>query len=282
MLHEAVVAVVYQTTDYSKFHKLDLNRDVTQGRLEKLVASFSAKEIMNPIIVNKNYEIIDGQGRYETKKKLGLPIYYIIDENATIEDCRRMNRYNTKWSDADFIKSYAEAGNENYILMLEVCNETKLSPSVALRLCGKGKGGKQGGFLQSGDLVFTKEDQEELRRTMKIINEAADCLNLSGRHIQDAFRVGIRVISQFEGFDIERFLRNCKKFSKRFTLMSRLEDQLSEFTDIYNFGYKNSEKKLYFQDYMRNRGANIRDYSDISFASEASQKNVSTLKTKEA
>ena len=38
------------------------------------------KLLMCPIIVNENYEIIDGQHRYSASKELGLPIRYIVGE----------------------------------------------------------------------------------------------------------------------------------------------------------------------------------------------------------
>ena len=108
------VGYIYEENDYTVFKKLKDNRKVTKGRVDKLVQSLSEKEIMNPIVVNDKMEIIDGQGRFEAKKRLGTPIRYVIEPNADIEDCRRMNRFNSKWCFDDYVESYAEEGNENY------------------------------------------------------------------------------------------------------------------------------------------------------------------------
>lgn len=85
---------VFETNDYGVFYRLEDNRSVTESRKNQLIASFSAGEVMCPIIVNEKMEIIDGQGRFEARKALELPIYYIIDPGKNINDCRRMNSYN--------------------------------------------------------------------------------------------------------------------------------------------------------------------------------------------
>ena len=89
------IAVVYEEDDYSVFKRLEGNRTVLSNRLKNLIESFRGGEILNPIVVNKNMEIIDGQGRFEARRTLGLPIVYVIDPDATIEDCRRINHYNS-------------------------------------------------------------------------------------------------------------------------------------------------------------------------------------------
>jgi ParB-like chromosome segregation protein Spo0J len=93
---DEIIGYVYQTYKYDSFVRLEDNRDVFSNRLNKLIASISERYICNPIIVNEKREIIDGQGRYEARKSLGLPIHYTIAKGATSDDCRRMNRYNTK------------------------------------------------------------------------------------------------------------------------------------------------------------------------------------------
>ena len=90
-----IIEMVYETYDYSLFKKLPENRIVRSDRKEKLISSMTQKYVLSPICVNGNFEIIDGQGRYEARKEMGLPIHYIIDENAKAGDCRLMNQYNT-------------------------------------------------------------------------------------------------------------------------------------------------------------------------------------------
>ena len=91
-----IIGNIYEETDYTKFRKLPDNRDVLSNRLTKLEASLSERAILNPIIVNEKMQIIDGQGRYEALKRMGKPIQYVVAKGANSDDCKRMNRYNTK------------------------------------------------------------------------------------------------------------------------------------------------------------------------------------------
>lgn len=61
--------------------------------------------------------------------------------------------------------------------------------------------------------------------------------------------------------------------------MAALEDQLKEFSRIYNYKTKASNR-IYFEDYMRNKGYNIRSYNTEPFNKELEGEDVSTLKVK--
>lgn len=275
---DKVFSVVYETYDYKRFKKLDCNRTLSEERKAKLLASFLANEILNPIVVNNKFEIIDGQGRYEVKKDLGLPIYYVIDADATIEDCRRMNAYNTQWSIADFCKSYADAGNKSYISLIEICDRYNLSISTVLRIINRKGGFTANNSLRDGTFILTEKDKAWVIDLIEKMNQIVNALKFTGR-INDTFRTSVRIITEFEGFEYERFLKNCERFHTRFVQMSRIEDQLKVFSDIYNYRRKPENSKLYFEDYMRNRGANVRTYSKPMFKSF--QPDVSTLEKSE-
>lgn len=116
--------VVQRTTDYSMFKTLKGNRDVGRPRVRKIISSIEkVGYIMNPIIVNERMEVIDGQGRLEALKELQLPVYYLVAPKAGITECVSMNINQEKWSALDYIKSYAERGNPDYILLKEAFDE---------------------------------------------------------------------------------------------------------------------------------------------------------------
>ena len=73
------VGTVYSTTDYDSFAKLEGNRDVLQSRKNIIKESIEERGwIRNPVVVNEKMQIIDGQGRFEALKELGMPIEYVI------------------------------------------------------------------------------------------------------------------------------------------------------------------------------------------------------------
>lgn len=278
---DKVVGTIYSTNDYNKFKRLDNNRSLKEKRVSKLVASFSEKEIMNPIVVNKNMEIIDGQGRYEAKKRLDLPIYYIVSPDADINDCRRMNKYNESWKLINFIESYASAGNNNYVLLLETCKTTGYPPSRVARLSNhttRDNKNTNNNAVEDGTFKFTQSDVDTVMRVKKLADEIAEALLCTERK-NDAFYTGVKVMVETDGYDHCQMLKNCKKERATYSQMSGLHNQLVEFSRIYNRGLKKAEKKLYFEDYMRNRGYNVRNYEDSYFAVDDGD--VSTLRKEE-
>ena len=71
---------IYITKDYSIFKKLTGNRSTELERITKICDSIrEVGYITSPILVNENMEVIDGQGRLEAFKELGIPVEYIIE-----------------------------------------------------------------------------------------------------------------------------------------------------------------------------------------------------------
>lgn len=110
---------VYVTKDYSIFRRLVGNRDIPESRISKIVESIQTIGwVHNPIIVNEKMEVIDGQGRLTALQRLKMPVEYIIAEGVGNKECIYMNMNMVNWKLPDFIKSYAEQGNENYQRLL--------------------------------------------------------------------------------------------------------------------------------------------------------------------
>lgn len=86
------VGAIYSSEDYSVFRKLNGNRSVLEQRKNMIMASITERGwIRNPVVVNEKMEIIDGQGRFEALKELGLPIEYVVAKGASISDCIALN-----------------------------------------------------------------------------------------------------------------------------------------------------------------------------------------------
>lgn len=274
-----IIAQVYAESDYSVFRRLPDNRDVTTSRVGKLIASMTEKYILNPIIVNEKMEVIDGQGRFEARKAMQLPIHYILIPGLTSDDCRRMNFYNTAWKALDFAKSYAKRGLSSYVTLLETCEETGKPISTILRLSGKSSKGdsksltKKASTFESGRLNFTQKDKDAVKDVLAKIDEIREALQFTAR-LNEAFTTAVKIMTETIGYDHRHMISSCEKNRSTFSQMSRLEAQLVEFERIYNKNVR-AEKKLYFSDYMRNRGANVRDYGAVN--TEYHAKDISTL-----
>ena len=111
-----VVCQVLRTTDYSLFKTLKGNREVNPVHVERLIRSFKNKHLISPITVNQHWEIIDGQHRFETAKRLGLHIDYIIVNDYGIEEVQILNSNTSNWKAIDYLDGYCDLGFEHYIV----------------------------------------------------------------------------------------------------------------------------------------------------------------------
>lgn len=83
---------VFLESNLSKFKLLDGNRSIEESRVNKIIDSIKTVGFINsPIVCNEHYEIIDGQGRLEACKRLGLAIPYIVIDGLGVDECRAMN-----------------------------------------------------------------------------------------------------------------------------------------------------------------------------------------------
>lgn len=114
---------VYETSNYNIFKFLLGNRKDYEKRsivLKKSIERF--QYLWNPVLINEKYEIIDGQARYIACKDLGIPIMYIMQPGIGIDECRALNNYTNSWKNSDYIDSFAEYKNTNYMYLRNLLN----------------------------------------------------------------------------------------------------------------------------------------------------------------
>lgn len=264
-----IIGTIYETTDYDIFKKLPNNRDVINQRKQRIMNSIKEGYVLNPIVINKDYQIIDGQGRYEALKELGLPIRYIVDEEAGIEECRRMNAYNTSWNVNDYIKSLAEGGNESCKNLLAIMMELGLPAARCIRLaCRTNNQPGKSVYENMSHIIFTPEDKDVVRHAWKCVCEIRDALQLQ-RRINETFIVAVKVMIDTKGYNHSSMINHCKKLKVTFAMQANLENALKEFSRIYNSG-KAASSRLYFEDYMRNKGYNAKKYDEYGIKGDVS------------
>src|SRR5690606_774965 len=77
-----------KTTDYSIFGEIESNREVDLRHVRKLMKAIEKRNLLhlNPIIVDEQNRVIEGQHRLEAAKQLQVPIYYITDNTVNKSD----------------------------------------------------------------------------------------------------------------------------------------------------------------------------------------------------
>jgi len=110
-----IVNHVYMTNDYAKFNYLNGNRNVNKLHVKRLSESLTKNQLISVAIVNKNFEVIDGQHRLEVCKQNNLPFYFIICEDYGLDETQILNVNMKNWQKKDYLKGYCDLGYSEYI-----------------------------------------------------------------------------------------------------------------------------------------------------------------------
>ena len=157
--------IVHQTTDYSQFKKFASNRPTV---VKNLLKSIREKNQLSshPIIVTKNFYVVDGQHRLECAKIMNVPIYFIIDPNIDEEDIPRQ-QIQKPWKLENFQHFY-KGYKENYMFMQKLIDEFHFPPHILIALITKGP--KQFIYYREGKMEFIK-DKNEIYNQIKDLSE---------------------------------------------------------------------------------------------------------------
>ena len=114
---DPVVFVVRETYDYDKFKTMPGNRAVIEAHVRRLVRSFEQKYLVRVVIVNENFEKIDGQHGIEAARRTGNPVRYVVVPGYGLEEVQAYNTNVEKWTKQQFLESFADLGVEPYVVM---------------------------------------------------------------------------------------------------------------------------------------------------------------------
>lgn len=258
------IAVVRRTRDYSKFKKLTGNRSVDDGRISKIKASLAkVGYVLNPIIINECFEVIDGQGRLQTFKEQGLPVDYVIAFGAGIDECVAMNVNQTNWKLPDYINSYCEKGDQHYIKLKRLIDrfpELGLD-EVCCALVGWLRTDNR--TIREGSLRF---DDEQYNESIPKLIEATDLyeeikrLNLDKKIKDDVGSINMllrvyMICMEFSQVDMKR-LR--KRIISDICNATTYKDELScakSLEDLYNYKATN---RVYISSLFKERSKVIK------------------------
>ena len=113
--------VILQTKNYSMFKLDSLNRVIRQDKVDRLYDAVQEKNLLHlfPIIVNRQFVVMDGQHRLKVAEALDTPIYYIVSSQMRIEDAARANQNVTTWRSIDYLEHWCKLGLPDYIRFKE-------------------------------------------------------------------------------------------------------------------------------------------------------------------
>lgn len=241
---KSVAYNVYTTRDYSIFKRLVGNRDIPESRISKIVDSIQKIGwIHNPIVVNENMEVIDGQGRLIALQRLKMSVEYIIAPGAGTKECVYMNMNMVNWKLPDFIKSYAEQGNENYQrllkLMSKYANGNLDIISTAVYRVSKSKHRD----IKEGILQLTEEQYEDAIPRLEFIKPLLE--NIDEKKIPGSLVTLMQTVIYYFDYpevDKKRLAYSVEKYIYNAIPWVLHTDCEREVENVYNYNMKLEDK----------------------------------------
>ena len=225
---------IKSTTDYGLFKSLKGNRSVNMKHVMKIITSMKKKMHHSPIQVNEKMEVIDGQHRLAARKALGAPVEYYVSSGADLSTVQDLNTNTEDWRTDDYLNSYIQEGNKEYIIYKQFLDSYKFSHKITM-------------FLLSGIYKYDADNFSSGAFKIKDIEKAADIaskLTKIGSYY-DGFKrttfcyAFVRCMNN-PLFDFDEFLHKLSYQRMKLYDCAKVEQYLELLEGIYN--YKRSVK----------------------------------------
>lgn len=241
---QKVAIQIYKSKNYEQFFLIPGNRTIIEKHVRQLMDSMSEEECVSPIQVNEKMEIIDGQHRFTALVRLKKPIHYYIVKGANLKTVQKLNSYTKDWNTMEYVNSYIESGNQNYIAYKEFFDNYKLGHIVSSTLlsgcvlAGNGRGSDDKMFKNGN---FKVKDLKDAIVKAEMLLEIKDyCPTYKAR----SFVWAILKCWNNKDFDWKRFVNKAKYQSKKFVTCSNADQYLEVIEDVYNYNSRREDKLL--------------------------------------
>lgn len=232
---------IEKTKDFSIFKILEGNRHIDRYHLKKLKKAIEEENQLNihPIIVNKDFYVIDGQHRLQCAKELGYEIFYIQSDTVSDLHVIGCNVNQKSFEVENYIDYFAiKEKKQEYVQLKDMLKSTGLKPKALLTLILGVVSPSILEFLKTGKFKFP-QNQEPLELlnfyfdfTAYVKDKRLKPFSMFTNH---AFTRALRWLFKTNGFDDQLFFK--KLDLKWFDLKPQrsAEDWYSLLIGIYNF-----------------------------------------------
>ena len=230
------------TKDYSKFKLMAGNRAVDYNQVKRLKREMERNPHLfagNPILINENDFIIDGQHRRQAAQELGRPIYYIVVKGIMLDETRALNVTQKHWTLMDFARSYAEGGTEDYRKFVSAVRKyPNIAPAIIMKVLAGGQKHNIGEDFRRGE--FTIEDHTQALKDL----ERLDAIREKGKIVMNTpMAMSLLTLMRAndpnveEKFDYDKFMAKLdhKGAVEEFAASNTVRNSLRAIEDVYNF-----------------------------------------------
>ena len=250
--------VIQTTTEYDIFSPIEGNRRVANSHRDKLIESMQKLGQIDPIVVNENYEVVDGSHRLSACRELGIAVMYIISKGATLEHVKMMNTLNKGWKFENYLHMYRQDAypdsKSHYDKVFDFRQKYDLSDNITLLLLSGGlKDAKSHSFFalrqQFNDGKFKVTSTEKAEKTATNLEEV---IRINKEVKQQHYAVAVLKLSTLPkspksaAFSWEILKEKMEKYGYRLPHCSKVEDFCKYIINrIYNYRLAKKDRIRY-------------------------------------
>jgi len=235
-----------KTKEYDLFATISGNRNINNANLKRIVESIQQQNLLehNPIIINKHYEVIDGQHRLEAARILEIPIYYTMIKKANIEEVHLLNASQKPWALKDYIQGYCGMGKKPYQYLQDFMEEFKLPVRQSIILIKPGESeSRMGRGFKQGKLNITEYEyfcaKKDVKEMITTFSPYVDFFN-------SAFCAAFKKILKLEGYDEKVMVTHLRLLNPDNIKYSATQKTLQQLENIYNYGLSKKNRLRFY------------------------------------
>lgn len=235
--------LVYSTKDYGWFKKTKGNRPSTESHYKKIRNSIVEKDLKMVLYVNADGTIREGHNTFDVRKDLGLPIYYIINDDMKAEDVPRFNSSRDNWSYPNTVNFYAVRGRKPYLIIQEKMQQYNMPIQETVGLL-KGVttiSSETAEEFKWGRLSISDEEIKTFDTIAESMRKLYD-IRYTGEKLRRGFIRTIFVAYKKANFSVERAKTVIKNSGAKLDGCRSTEDYVNTLSKMYDSGLEKSKR----------------------------------------
>jgi hypothetical protein len=240
---DTTVNTVLKTNDYSKFKTKKGNRDLNELHLKRLMTSVQELDLLhaNPILVNEDFEIIDGQHRFNVCNQLKKPIYYTISKGLGLREIQVLNANTKNWKMEDYIDGYCSMQMPEYCYLKNLLNTSGLGISHLLAMFATGgDSGNAANDVKNGNLKLPYKN-----RGLILLQWIKEWIKFYEGSDRRAFVLALVNLYNIKGYSHEKMMQKIKYQSTKIVDCTNTKTYLALLEEIYNFKERGDKLRFF-------------------------------------
>lgn len=238
---------VYKTNDLSIFKMVSGNRVPNPQHVKRLKTSILQNGMLcNPILVNEEMQVIDGQHRLLACKETKSSIFYIILDGYSLREVHTLNLNQKNWTKKDFMDGYADMGIESYIRLREFVDKNEdYNFTDCISFCSN-RSASDNSVSTKSKLIRPELSKQEFfeegtwkGKDFKLAQEWAEKIRLIKPYYigynKSTFVKTMITLFKNEKFDYSEFMHKVRLQPKALVDCANVEQQKMLIEEIYNY-----------------------------------------------